>query len=649
MFKLKKDRKGLIHIMEFITSFIVFIVLLGVFFATAGVIYSKLAEENKSYYLDTTAIRIAENLVSSPGYTNYSIEPFFYDCSYTTPKFIDQGLIIIGEAGSITLANTIDNGVEAKIKFKHTYNKPVVVPFIMTRNDDDSVDVRVKDVSSTGCTIFMEEPDNSGHGAEDIGYIVMEEGTYTLLDGTHIEAGSVITSSVHIGGNSFGGETVLFTQPFTSTPIVLHALNTYNNGEFMSSIAHTITTTSFTVQQEAAETGVSFTTEKIGWIAIDSGVLSDLSSVPYETGIHPLDGDGDGVDNTAEIITFTAGFTTPPIVIVKGQTATGPDGYWARGSGTRTTTQQGVYAEEDQVGDNERGHADTGFGWIAIGKSATFIAVGSANGCSIDDGRLKHIANETTWLVTTRSVAQSGNIVYGIKFLSRNMSSEFYALAIFNGSSILAPQNLVGIYHRSSEDRFSVVIYRDGSLIMEDPIDEIPYLPDQWYRINIKKNISGIITISLEIASQSEGIYLDYYVPLYSWDTFAGFANIKGICLWDNYYEYEAWEEYGQSIINNDLASIGLARDINTYGKISIEKIFKFSSALNYDYASNMFGLDGEKVNITIRSRDNVVTYMSWGRNYTTAKEMGSAIRQVEIYSGGDFVNVAILEVRVFI
>lgn len=272
------------------------------------------------------------------------------------------------EFGQVELSSTIDKGVEKTIRFQNNYASPVVVAYIMTRNGGQSVDVRVKDVTPDGCVIFMEEPDNEGHLAEQIGYIVMEAGAHALPDGTRIEAGRLTTSSVHRGGQAHDGSTVFFSGNFETSPVVLHTLNTYNNAAFMSSVSPQVNAGDMRLQQEAAESGSPSTEETIGWIAIESGKTGTINGFPYETG-RSHDGWNDGVDdNTEHLITYSAGFTQTPLIIVDGYTGNGPNGYWARSSGIHSDIEHGVFAEEDQVVDSERKHLDEGFGFWAIEK-----------------------------------------------------------------------------------------------------------------------------------------------------------------------------------------------------------------------------------------------------------------------------------------
>ncbi|MCK4828714.1 hypothetical protein KA005_73970, partial [bacterium] len=175
------------------------------------------------------------------------------------PSIDGNGVDLKFEVGELVLSDTIDQSISAHLNFQNNYNQPVVIAYISSRANGESVEVRVKDVDSSGCVLFMEEPDNGAHPyAETIGYIVMESGEFEFPDGTIVKAGTYATDIHHYkGGTSAVGVTIAFSEPFATTPVVLHSLNTYNNGAFKSSIAQSVSTSSFLLAQETAETGTT--------------------------------------------------------------------------------------------------------------------------------------------------------------------------------------------------------------------------------------------------------------------------------------------------------------------------------------------------------------------------------------------------------
>ena len=72
-----------------------------------------------------------------------------------------------------------------------------------------------------------------------------------------------------------------------------------------------------------------------------------------------------GVDDTAAEITVNQEDNNYRAVIVKGISANGTDGYWTRGNGYSPEIQA-VFAEEDQVEDEERSHTSEMFSWASF-------------------------------------------------------------------------------------------------------------------------------------------------------------------------------------------------------------------------------------------------------------------------------------------
>lgn len=270
---------------------------------------------------------------------------------------------IIGETGTIAMPDDIDNGSITTLNFRNTYVDPVVVAYIISRNDNDSLDVRINNVTGTSASIFYEDPANNGTTGEVASYIVMEKGRHVFANGLVIEAGTLTTAVVHTSPNAFAGVTVNFNTAFAATPVVLHTVNTYNNGDFISSVCDSTALGSFTLSLENAAVGSPVVSENIGWIAFSAG-NDAINGSNYEINV-VNDGSNDGVDDTPQIINFGS-FAAIPDIVVKGNSGGGADGYWTRSQGTLTNLTHQVFAEEDQVGDGERGHANEFFAYAAF-------------------------------------------------------------------------------------------------------------------------------------------------------------------------------------------------------------------------------------------------------------------------------------------
>ncbi len=278
---------------------------------------------------------------------------------------IQESVAVIGESGRIDITDTIDNGSFVTVNFRNTYVDPVIICFVATNNEGEPVEVRARNVGSTSAELFLEEDSGGAHATETVVYFVVEKGRHEFSDGTIIEAGSHVTASYHNGvSGSYGGDAISFSVAFPASPAVFSSLNSYNNGDFMSSIAYQANTSGFTLQQEAAETGNVAVSESVAWMAVSKG-SSSLPLATFEVDAS-LDGSNDGPDNgTPHIISFSS-FSANPDVIVKQSSGNGNNGGWARGEGTWNTTAFNVYSEEDQVNDAERSHIDEEFSSFAL-------------------------------------------------------------------------------------------------------------------------------------------------------------------------------------------------------------------------------------------------------------------------------------------
>ncbi|MEJ2276188.1 MAG: LamG domain-containing protein [Candidatus Lokiarchaeota archaeon] len=270
------------------------------------------------------------------------------------------------EVGRTIIYGTIDYGYSSLIMFENEYQDPVVISHIETREGDESVEVRVKDVNSTSCVLFMQERDGDNHTPENVSYIIMEKGNWELSpDNIKIEANSVFTDSVHTDSDAYEGVTVDFTQNFTSTPVVLFSLNNYYNNEYKHSILYNSSATSFTIQQANGFEPIPTVGERISYIAIEAGKSGIFENHIWETGL-ANDGTKDGVDDTPHSITYVKSYSKKPLIFVDQQTQSEPESSLARGAGYHSTTQYQVYAEETQNRNDvgSRDHSDEIFGWL---------------------------------------------------------------------------------------------------------------------------------------------------------------------------------------------------------------------------------------------------------------------------------------------
>lgn len=331
---------------------------------------------------------------------------FNFDQSEVIPiGSIQSSVLVVAESGRIDITGTIDNSSFVTVNFRNTFVDPVVIAFVATLNENEPVEVRVRNVGQSSAELFLEESSGGLHGTETITYFVVEKGRFQFSDGTIIEAGLHTTASYHNGvGGSYGGDAISFSAPFPSAPAIFSSLNTYNNGDFMSSIAYGSSTAGFTLQQEAAETGNVGVAESIAWLAFSKG-NSSLPLTQFEVG-SASDGNNDGPDNGSPHGISMTSFTVAPDIIVKQSSANGNNGGWSRGEGTWDATTFNVYSDEDQESDGERSHTDEEFSWLALTPNSDvggFYASSVATSPEIDLSSIIEV--QSTIVTWTESIA----------------------------------------------------------------------------------------------------------------------------------------------------------------------------------------------------------------------------------------------------
>jgi len=308
------------------------------------------------------------------------------------------------EAGQVVLSNTIDAGVQRTVNTTFDYRNPVVVAYIQTRDDNESIDARVTNVRSDSFTLFMENPRNRTHGSEVVSYFVAEEGSYRLPDGTQFEAGVHETSSVHRGFSppeDYDGDRIDFRSNFNGPPAVMATLNTYNNSMFMStaisqgngacsSKSCRPTADYFGLEQEAAQTEHIARQEQIGWMAIENTGAGSIFRIPYEVGI--VDDTSGGGSVSPVTINYNQSFGSTPIIGVHGQSGNDREGYWARGYEPHNAGKHNTYAEEDQAQNSDRANSEEFFGYWALERP---FAIETVNGEWAQRFRFTNITNSS--------------------------------------------------------------------------------------------------------------------------------------------------------------------------------------------------------------------------------------------------------------
>ncbi|MEM1097989.1 MAG: cadherin-like domain-containing protein [Planctomycetota bacterium] len=259
----------------------------------------------------------------------------------------------IGEAASLTFAQP-DANTWQTVTLGRTYTDPIVVASLGTTNDVEPAEVRVRNVTSTGFEIQIDEWDylDGVHGSETVHYVVVESGRHELDTGTTIVAGRTASDGSVTG--------VVYTGGTLTDPAVFAQVATVNGTRALTTRLEVSGSAGFDVRidDEPSYTG-GLVTEAVDWIAIERGAGVSLDT-RYDVQSTP-----NVVTDDPYSVAWSSPFDAPPVVIAESQTRDGSDEGHVRLI-DRTTTGTNLFFEEEQSTDTETDHTDEVVGVWAI-------------------------------------------------------------------------------------------------------------------------------------------------------------------------------------------------------------------------------------------------------------------------------------------
>ena len=282
----------------------------------------------------------------------------------------------ISSAGQVEWGSTIAGGTAVTVNLTNTYTNPVVVASAQYANNTTPIVTRVSNVTGTSFDVRLQNPSGGAVAAENISYLVVEEGTHSI-GGINIEA-QTYTSTVTDENGSWVGEVQSYLQSYTN-PVVLGQVMSendpawsvfWNYGDIRTNpptAANLVTGKSV-----CEDSNITRANETIGIIVFEADHAT-LGGVEFEAAL--------GADTVLGVTnappytyTFGTAFgSAPTIAITTLAGLDGGNGGWAQvhGSTVATTTSLFLSIDEDQILDAERGHISEQVGYVV------FVGAGS--------------------------------------------------------------------------------------------------------------------------------------------------------------------------------------------------------------------------------------------------------------------------------
>jgi hypothetical protein len=242
------------------------------------------------------------------------------------------------------------------VEFKNAYADPIVIANSMSKNGSDPSVIRIRKVDQNGFEIRVQEWDylDGGHTVEVVSYLVMERGSYTLANGTKVEAGQFETNET----GSFGQ--IRFNGAFQTTPVVVTTISSFNESDAVIGRLRNINPDGFDIcMQEQERNAPSHATETIGYIAWEPS-MGTVDGLTFE-----VSKTGDSVKHSFYTIQFEQNFVTTPMFIADMQTSNGMDTASIRWQNKDAYAVE-VQIDEEQSENKEVDHTNEVVGYIVF-------------------------------------------------------------------------------------------------------------------------------------------------------------------------------------------------------------------------------------------------------------------------------------------
>jgi hypothetical protein len=242
-----------------------------------------------------------------------------------------------------------------RVDLSRPFTNPVVVAGPPSYNGGNPSTVRVRNLDETGFDIRIQEWEylDGAHILESVPYLVIEEGAYTLKDGTPFEAGFFTGAA--------DPRQVQFQHSYEAAPVVLTQVSTIEDSAAVTGRIKNVSHSGFEFfLQEQETTRTSHGEERVGYIAWQVGTGELFDGVGYEGGLTT-----DSVTHNWHTIAFSQTFATTPLLVARMQRADGGDTAVLRSRSLARVSGQ-VKIEEEQSRDSEMNHTTESVGYLAL-------------------------------------------------------------------------------------------------------------------------------------------------------------------------------------------------------------------------------------------------------------------------------------------
>lgn len=322
------------------------------------------------------------------------------------------------EVGRVTMDWDESEQNWRSVTYLNTYTDPIVVALSPTYNGGDPVLARVRNVTTTGFDVRLQEHDykDGNHTTEDITYIVAEKGVNTFS--VNLSGGGTQTVRMQAGDVSTTAGAAVSLSGYSSAPVLFTGISSSNGATpAIGARVTALSSSSFSaiLEPEEGGSGTNPTAEEIHYVALEAIPVGSTSTGGAKIQV----GTKTNVTHAWSNVDLSGNnFASTPFFGATMQTYAGSDPANVRiGNAQYSASTIDVQVDEDQANDSEVNH---------VAETLGFIAVTAANGFQI---RVAEDTMPTGIIQDNANTMRFGLAVYNYDHVNKTPTN------LYNGNS----------------------------------------------------------------------------------------------------------------------------------------------------------------------------------------------------------------------
>lgn len=327
---------------------------------------------------NSTEVKTSQSGYASATISQSEVDANWYKVYGYAGSAIDSLDVLLNTSwiGEVKIISNVKDSWET-VNLANSYGNPVVVcTYNLKKDNNNEALVRIDNIQSQSFDVKIQNPENNNVNPNNVYCVIVEEGSWTLSDGTSMEAYRVVSDGTNHDGDwsSDKMENVGYSQSYNN-PVVVGQVMSYNDSRwsaFWSSDGNSDnpydSSNLYLGKHVGEDSETTRNNEILGYVVIEEG-SGTLSGINYEAALG-----GDSIQGVDDSPPYSYGLgSTYSVGVVSNTGMDGYNGGWAVLYGNNPLSNQiDLAIDEDTIGDWERSHTTEQVGYLVFDSEGSF-------------------------------------------------------------------------------------------------------------------------------------------------------------------------------------------------------------------------------------------------------------------------------------